>query len=98
MVRRERGLSNERGPKARLSNKHSALLQKHTCYKSLKTSAIVTHASAGTGLTLTRQHTHAVYVSGGTAGYSVCKCVICFLRLYHGSGAAVTSRGYNSVS
>ncbi len=65
MVRRERGLPNERGPKARQCNKHSALLHKHTFYKSLKTSATVAHASAGTGLALTRQQTHAVYVSGG---------------------------------
>ncbi len=67
VVRRERGLPNERGPKARQCNKHSALLHKHTFYKSLKTSATVTHASAGTGLALTRQQAHAVYVSGGGA-------------------------------
>lgn len=55
----ERGLPNERGPKARLCNRHSALLHKRTFYKSPKTSAIVTHASVGPGLALTRQHTHS---------------------------------------
>ncbi len=95
VVRRERGLPNERGPKARQCNKHSALLHKHTFYKSLKTSATVAHASAGTGLALTRQQTHAVYVSGGAwvrsyqsnlikSGfviYSINKCVCAILSV-----------------
>lgn len=50
VVRRERGLPNEREPKTRLCNKHSALLHKYTCCKSLKTSAIVTHDFVGSGL------------------------------------------------
>lgn len=75
VVRRERGLPNERGSKARICNKHSALLHKHTCYNSIKTSAIVTHASAGTGLALTRQNTHAVYVSGGVQPDIACVSV-----------------------
>ncbi len=63
VVRRERGLPNERGPKARICNKHSALLHKHTCYKSIKTSAIVTHASAGISSHKTK-HTCSVRVRG----------------------------------
>ncbi len=63
VVRRERGLPNERGPKARICNKHSALLHKHTCYKSIKTSAIVTHPSAGISSHKTK-HTRSVRVRG----------------------------------